>query len=735
MPQPVGPVGPVLQTTKLHPPAVRSTAVRRSRLTDLLGDARPALALLVAPPGFGKTTLLAQWAEADPRPFAWVRLDSQDNDRTVLWTYIAAAVASAAGRDGALDRFTTMARRADPAGALANEIDGLGTDLVLVLDDYYLIKSDECHATIARFIELAPSAAQLVVATRWDPPLNIARLRATGELVELRAGDLQFNPDETRQFLNDSLALGLDRRAVSILHERTEGWPAGLYLAYLSLRESADPREFVQTFGASNRHVIDYLTEQVVMALGADVMQFMLATSIVDTICGPLADVLTGEAGSAQRLVDLERANVFIAPLDERREWYRYHPLLAELLRTELARREPDRLPVLHHRAADWYEAAGDTEHAIAHAIAAGDLDLASRLIGQNYLREIEWGRIATVIGWLDAIGPTAVAADRRLGVVKAWTMHFIGRHAEADAALLSAIEASDTGPLPDGASSIEATAALIGAAFPGADVGAMLAAAHRAFDLEASRASPWRVTVHTQLGFALVRSGQFEQARQPLQVGADLASSSGLWMDAVGSRTLLSRVELEIGDPARAERLAREAIDLADSHDLTPTPTAAYARATLGAVLVRRGDVTAGESMLTESMGPIRAFGEPLSMAEVLLPLAAARRALGRRAEAKAALDEANEIIDRAPDPGVLGVGRSRGAIPKPVPGTEALTTREVEVILAVSNGVSNREAARRLFVSYNTVHSHLRTIYRKLDVTSRTAAIERARERGLIK
>jgi len=735
MPEPVGPAGPMLHTTKLHPPAVRSTSVRRRRLSDRLGSARPALALLVAPPGFGKTTVLAEWAATDPRPFAWVRLDAQDNDRAVLWAYIATAVASAASSDGPVSSLTAAARAPDPAGALAAALESLGEELVLVLDDYYLITNEDCHAQVSRLIELTPRTVQLVIATRWDPPLNIARLRAAGELMELRAPDLQFNLDETREFLNGSLALALDRRAISVLHERTEGWPAGLYLAYLSLHESADPRQFVQTFGASNRHVIDYLTEQVLMALRADVLQFMLATSIVDTICGPLADVLTGESGSGQRLMDLERANVFIAPLDERREWYRYHPLLAELLRTELTRREPEKLPLLHRRAAEWYAGAEDPDRAIEHAIAASDTDFAARLIGQNYLRQIEWGRIATVLGWLDAIGAGAIATDRRLGVVKAWTMHFLGRHAEGDLALSSAMAAPEVSPLPDGANSIEATAALIGAAFPGGDVGAMLAAARRAFELEATRDSPWRITVHVQLGFALVRAGRFEEAKTPLRTGAELASALSMWMDAIGSRALLSRIELEIGDPALAERLAREAIDIADAHELTPTPTAAYARVALGAVLLRRGYVATAESLLSEALPTIRALGEPLALAEVLLPLAAAFRALGRRADARAALDEANAMIDAARDPGVLGVGRGRRAAPKAGPGMEALTSREVEVILAVSSGVSNREAARRLFVSYNTIHSHLRSIYRKLDVPSRDAAVDRARDLGLIK
>src|SRR6476660_494299 len=243
-------------------------------------------------------------------------------------------------------------------------------------------------------------------------------------------------------------------------------------------------RAFVDTFGASNRHVIDYLTEQVLIALDPDLLRFMLATSIVDAVCGGLADAITGESGSALRLAELERANVFITPLDERREWYRYHHLLAELLSIELDRRQPDTKPILHQRAAAWYAEHGLPDRAVRHAIAAGDMDLAAQVISGHYLGWLEMGRTTTLLGWLESMPPDVVEADRRLGVVKAWTMHFLGRHVEGNAALVDAIRApTAAGPLPDGASSIDATAALIGAAFPGDDVGRMLTSARRAFE------------------------------------------------------------------------------------------------------------------------------------------------------------------------------------------------------------------------------------------------------------
>jgi LuxR family transcriptional regulator, maltose regulon positive regulatory protein len=728
--------GPALQSTKLHAPPIRPGTVRRERLTSLLISSPAALTLIVAPAGFGKTSLLADWADVDPRPFAWVAIDVQDNDPTMLWSYIATALGRVVDGGRRASSFDGLAREPDPAAAVAAEIDADDTPVVLVLDDYHLVENDECHDSVMRFVELSPPNLHVAIASRSDPPFPVARLRAIGELLELRATDLQFAQGESEELLNDRLALHLDPEMVEILHDRTEGWPAGLYLAYLSMQASPNRRAFVETFGASNRHVIDYLTEQVLIALDPALLRFMLSTSIVDSVCGSLADAITTESGSAARLAELERANVFITPLDERREWYRYHHLLAELLTIELERRQPDGVPLLHQRAAQWYAEHALPDRAVRHAIAAGDIDLAARVISENYLRFLELGRTATLLGWLESMPAEVVESERRLGVVKAWTMHFLGRHGEGNAALADAIAApAATGPLPDGAASIDATAALIGAAFPGDDVGRMLTSARRAFEFEAHRDSPWRTTVHVLKGFALVRSGAFEDAREPLRLGADLAMSLELWMDAVGAGTLLARVELECGDAVVAERLVREAIDLGDIHGLGGTPTFAYAQSILGMVLVRSGAPVEGGDHLTQSLPALRALGEPLSVAEALLMLAQARRAIGRRTEATSLSREAASIIDAMRDPGaaLVALRRStqagRGRRP-----SDHVSPRELEVLVAMAGGASKRQAADQLYVSYNTVHSHVRSLYQKLDAHSLPEAVDRARQLGLM-
>ncbi|MFL5755316.1 MAG: LuxR C-terminal-related transcriptional regulator [Chloroflexota bacterium] len=721
-----------LSATKLHAPHLRDGTIRRPRLTSILCDARPALALIIAPPGFGKSSLLADWADLDPRAFAWVSIDDLDDDPVVLWSYVGRAIADAAG-DAANVGVPTG--DIDPVGALLRGLAGIDREIVLVLDDFHRISSEPALRSVMRFVEGAPRTVQVVIASRTDPPFPVARLRASGDLLEIRAEDLRFTADETNELLNDSLELGLDGDSVELLHERTEGWPAGLYLAVLSLRASEDPRSFVESFGASNRHVLDYLTEQVLAAVEPQTLQFMLATSVVDQVCGPLADALTLEERSADRLIELEHANVFFVPLDHRREWYRYHHLLSELLRSELARRAPALVAPLHARASAWFAASGDADRAIRHAVAGGDLDRAAQLIGESYVRALEQGRIATVAAWLDLYEAGHGPADVRVLIVKAWTMHFLGRHDEGSAAIAAALQTAHDGLLPDGATSIESSAALLAAAFPGGDMAAMLAAARDAYRIEAGSASAWRISVHVLLGFALVRNGLYEEAEQQLRTGAELATEAGLWTDAVSARALRGRALLEIGQLDAAEASGREAMALAQERGIAATPSAAYARATLGGILARRSAIEEAEELLVEALPIVTILGEPLATADTLLALAEVRLAQGRRVEAMALMDEVDALIGGARDPGAVRSWRDViAAMVAGNGGANLLSPQELEVVRLLAEGISKREVAERRFVSYNTVHSQVRAIYRKLGVASREEAVDRARTWGLL-
>jgi LuxR family transcriptional regulator, maltose regulon positive regulatory protein len=705
--------------------------------------AHPGPVLLVAPPGFGKTTLLGQWRLEQDRPFAWVSLDRGDNDPVVLWRYIAAAIRAVEPRlpgpvDGSLrvpgvDIVTSFVPR------LLNELESLETEIVLVLDDYHAIGNPACHESVELFLHREPSNVRVVLAARSDPPLSVGRLRAGGDLLELRATDLGFTPQETERLLNKEFELGLASSAVAALHERTEGWPAGLYLAYLSMRNAMDRERFVTDFSGSSRHVVDYLTEVVLDTLDPASQDFLLRTSIVERMSGPLCDAITGRRDSAELLVELEHANLFIIPLDDRREWYRYHRLFADLLHDELHRRDADGVPELHRRASEWLAAGGHTGQAIRHALAAGQVEAAIRLVAEQYLLTIEWGGFATVASWLGYFPRGTVAGDARLSVVEAWVMSFLQRHDEARAALQNALASGYEGPLPDGASSVEASAALLRAGFPVGHVGEMLDAARRAFHLEGGRQSMWRVTANVQLGWALSLAGRFEEARPYLERAARMAPLSEQWLNAMGARCLLAWLSLDVGRLDDAERWAREALDVVRSHGLPDTVPPGWGAATLGAVLARRGGLAEGDRLLTEGIEEMRAGAEPVLLVQALLALVSIRKARGDLGTARTLLAEARSRLDGFADAGILGhrlekIGRALTPSHQRIAADRSLTEREFEVLQLLAKGLPKREVASTLFLSYNTIHSHTRSIYRKLGATSRAEAIDHAHQQGLL-
>jgi LuxR family transcriptional regulator, maltose regulon positive regulatory protein len=731
----------VLLGTKLGAPRLRSSTIERAallrRLSSHLGPV-----LVVAPPGFGKSTLLGQWRRSAQLPLAWVSLDAADNDPMLLWNYVVAA----------LQAIEPAVPLTPPAGILGeqefvdaivprllNELASLESDVVLVLDDYHVITSSACHRSVELFLTREPANVRIVVSSRADPPFPLGTLRARGELLELREADLAFTARETRRFLNDCLGLGLSPSAATTLHEHAEGWPAGLYLAYLSLRDEADRERAVAGFSGSTRHVSDYFREVALDALAPPVRDFLVETSILERMSGPLCDATTGRSGAAELLVELEHGNLFLTPLDDHREWYRYHHLFADLLRAELQRRPVERRRELHRNAFAWLAGTGHVGEAIRHAVAAGEIETAARLVAENYLSTIEWGGYATVAGWLDAFPRRVVTGDARLSVVDAWVASFQRRRDAAEVALQNALDAGYEGPLPDGTSSIEATAALLRAGFPWGNVDEMLTAARRAFELESHRESMWRVTVHVQLGWALVLAGRFDEARPLLERGAVLAPRTEQWLNALGADCLLAYVDLEAGDVPSAEQWARRAMEVIESQGIADTATGGWAAATLGAVLARGADQDEGERLLTLGIDRMRAVSEPVLVIQVLLALADVLAARGATDEARMALAEAKDLIDACADPGVFAdrwdeVSRRLATSTRStVDGTE-LTKREMEILRMLPTRLSQREIGRRLFVSYNTVHSHVRSIYRKLGVSSRVDAVARAREEGLL-
>ncbi|UCG26027.1 MAG: AAA family ATPase, partial [Chloroflexota bacterium] len=424
-----------LLQTKLYIPPPRPSLVHRSRLTDHLNQGLAPgnkLTLVSAPAGFGKTTLLGEWARNGDLQVAWVSLDKGDNDLTRFLTYVVAALQTIepAVGDGPL----ALLQAPQPPTtemiltALINEIaETLSDDpemrpLTIVLDDYHLVDARPVHDALTFLFDHLPPQMHLTIASRTDPPLPLPRLRIRGELVELREADLRFTMDETASLFNRALGLNLSAEDITALDARTEGWIAGLQVAALSMKELEDASDFVKSFAGSHRYIMDYLVEEVLNRQSENIQTFLTRTAILDRMTGPLCDALTGQGSGRETLEILDRDNLFVIPLDDERRWYRYHHLFADLLRTNLDQTTPDMTPVLHGRASAWYEQNGFIEEAARHALAAGEDEKAARLIEK--LGEILWehGEPTTMLGWLEALPDDQIIARPGLCNFHAWT-------------------------------------------------------------------------------------------------------------------------------------------------------------------------------------------------------------------------------------------------------------------------------------------------------------------------
>ncbi len=431
--------------TKLHVPRPRAQLVQRAHLVERLQQgAERALTLVSAPAGFGKTTLLAQWLMESGMPVAWLSLEAEDNDPTRFLSYVIAALQTLDAQVGtiALAMLHTPQPPSPEAvlAVLVNDlVDRGGSDFVLVLDDYHLITAEPIHRGMTFLLDHLPPQMHLILATRADPPLLLTRLRAGGHLTELRAADLRFGAAEASAFLLAVMGLALPPEAIATLESRTEGWIAGLQLAALSLQGRTDVSEFLTTFTGSHRYVLDYLSDEVLARQPAPVQQFLLHTSILDRLSGPLCDAVTGHEGSQAMLEALERANLFVVALDDERRWYRYHHLFAEVLHSHLQQREPTLPAVLHRRASTWYEQHGFIVEAVQHALSAPDVELAARLLEPIALPVTLHGQLYTVLGWLNALPEALIRTRPRLCVDYALLLTFTNQLEAAESRLQEA--------------------------------------------------------------------------------------------------------------------------------------------------------------------------------------------------------------------------------------------------------------------------------------------------------
>jgi len=732
----------VVITTKLFRPSLRQHTVERKRLYDLLrlGCTLP-LTLVVAPAGWGKSTLVAEWLAHDRITAGWVSLDGGDNDPMRFWRYLLLAADQAGSAAGA-----AALKRLDAAGsdvlrdvlpAFVNALAPADAPLVLVLDDYHLVTSPQVRASVATLLDRSPAQLHLILITRADPALPLSRLRVRGDLAELRAEDLRFSAAEALDFFSDRLGPHLSEQDVLRLLARTEGWAAGLQLAALRLRGQADPAAFIERFTGADWHIVSYLGEEVLASLSTEVRDFLLVTSVLNRMCAPLCDALTGRADGAELISEIYRANLFVIPLDDERRWFRYHHLFGGLLRHELARASPERPAMLHRRAALWYAEHDDAAEAISHAIASGDDELSGRLIAAHWLRTFNMGQLETVRAWLDALPAELVATDASLSAARVLIALDTGRLEEVSAAIDTA-EASG----PSGTRLMFLRALY---RYKTGDVGGAVAQLR---EISPSTDDAFIATVHRLvLGMASMWLGDADRAWELLVEAARRAEDDGNQLASIcagGYRALLAvnRGDLALADSLAADAESAVGQTLSESHFVAMFPALARARLEL-----RRADWAGALRAATTAVQRGRHGAGRVELAAALLTAAAAARICPDPATRQAAdaypgalVAEARGILRHCVGPGPLVTTwlaeeqRAEAARTRQEGLFEPLTHRELTILRTLPAPGSLRELAADLFVTPNTLKTHLRAIYRKLGAESREEAVIRAREAGLI-
>jgi LuxR family maltose regulon positive regulatory protein len=562
-----------LLATKLYVPPPRPDVVPRPALVTQLAEGLRLgrkLTLVSAPAGFGKTTLLSQWVTQVDRPVAWLSLDDGDNDPTRFWSYVIAALQT---RHADLGESAWMALQLPQFPSLdtlltglINDIAALPAPMILVMDDVHTLTDAQINEGVAYLVENLPPSLHLVLSTRVDPLWPLARLRARGEITELRVKDLRFSPAEAAAFLNTAVGCDLSADDIARLDARTEGWVAGLKMAALSM-QGRDPGEFVRAFSGSHRFILDYLVEEVLDRQPADVQAFLLRTSILERLTAGLCDAVTDRADGQNTLIHLDQANLFLIPLDDERRWYRYHHLFGDLLHSRLKRILPDEVPVLHRRASEWYKQNNLISEAIRHALATQDVDRVAHLIADNVLAMIYHGELATVISWLEALPQEMVRVRPWLGIATAWTYVYAGqidgvenRLRDAERTLAALGETEETRHATGHVAAIRAAVA----DFRGEPKKA-IAFARTALENLAQNDLVVRGFTLSLLGTALRDSGDLAAAAQASAEAVAVARAAGDTRVAVTALCEMAILQIWQGQLYNAAATCREALHLTD--------------------------------------------------------------------------------------------------------------------------------------------------------------------------
>jgi LuxR family transcriptional regulator, maltose regulon positive regulatory protein len=737
-----------LLLTKIEPPQLRPGHVQRGDLVDRLREGlHRRLSLVAAPAGWGKTSLLAEWLTVEnDAAVAWLSLDEDDNDPARFWAYVSAAL-RATGVEVPAAFEAALAAPGTSAGdaALPLLINALATDgrpHVLVLDDYHLISDPAVHDGVRFLLDHLPRASHVVIATRTEPPVGISRLRARAELVEIAAQQLRFSDAEAAALLNDTLALALPADDLALLSARTEGWAAGLYLAGLSLRDRPGPHAADEL--VYDRHLVDYLGDEVVSAQDPRARTFLLETCVLDRFCAPLCDAVRGEDGSKRLLNEIERANLFLVPLDERREWFRYHHVFRDVLRRELEDScSAEHVAELHARAGAWYAQAGDVSNALGHLAAAGRETDAADLIATSWNASLQSGRGATLARWLDALPVEVVTSDPRLCLARAWLALDSGEPLAA-ARWADATAAADDGrALPDGGATVASGVAMLRAtlAYREGDLSAAEALGAQAVELESRPDSPWRAVALATLGAARhFRGAPFDEVATLLEQAVAMAQSGANSMAVLRALGTLAAVAFAAGDLDGARRWVAAADRLRAQQSLEEYWMGSLATAVAGQLAADAGDLEQARERLQRAVVlALRGDARPEHI-YALAALAPVQSTMGDPDAAAATLRSARLALRGSPSPGMFPHmlndvdRRLRGRAASGPVAVEELSAREMSVLRLLGSELSIADIGQELFISRNTVKTHVRGIYRKLDADTRAAALARARELRLL-
>ena len=734
-----------LVASKLRRPLIRPGTVRRPSLVERLarGDARP-LVSVVAPAGYGKTTLLSQWAERNGQAFAWVSVDDADNDAKVLLSYVAEALDAVEAIDERVFDALASPVSSVPGSVvprLGSAFSSMTSPVVLVLDDVHVLHNSECRTALSMLADHVPGGSRLAFAGRAEPPLRIARLRAEGKIMEVGPKDLSLTLDEASSLLRN-VDLTLAGEDVAELHRRTEGWPAGLYLAALYLREGGPLASAAVSFGGDDRLVSEYMESEFLSRISRQQRTFLTRTAVLERTCGPLCEAVLDMDGSAAILADLAASNLLLVPLDRRGEWYRCHHLFRDMLLAELHRLEPDLIPVLRRRAAGWYLRNGSPEEALEYAMAAGDVDEAANLAGQLVVPAYRQGRVRTIQRWLRWLEDRdGIEGHPMVAVLASLFSALTGRPVDAErwADAVDRWQYGD-GTRPDDPSA-EAWAALLRAILCRRGTEQMRADADEAVRRFAADSFVTPAPALMQ-GIARMLCGDLDGGDLSLEdavgVGEEADSPDDLAL-ALCERSLVAMARTQWDRTEVLAERASTALRRTGIGENYATPLICGLRARAA---MHRGDVPAARQELVSAqrLRPSLTYALPYLAVQARIELARVHLALADQAGARTLMREVDDLLKRRPGLGTLvgdaetlraQLSKERGSS---VPGVSALTAAELRLLPLLSTHLSFPEIAAEMFLSHSTIKTQATSIYRKLGASSRRQAVTRSRELGLL-